>query len=348
MSVISSRNLFIDSSSDVGQGDNFTLQLGPNGIHAGDGQLIKLSLSYFAMYKSFHGVNTNNCKVKLTADGTSQDLVITNKNYSTVGDIVADFSNSVKNSLLAIAQANGSAATSASVLDAVPLTTETIDSTGDGIMSFQVSFDAAHGITNFILQSFSSEGESYKILGSDRIDDLASTNSSLTCTVESATILKVQGLYPMQRQTDHHIYLRTDLPSTNIETASLSSATGPYQSHTLGSNILGFFEVDHEYIHFESFTDSEFFLVLTQRNLSSIRLFLTDAKNRPLGRGAGSGSKTAAGSGSSQSTLGNLSFKALIRIDTVQATIPRMLNSKPTPRFVNAKKTGVLTHLDSE
>ena len=150
----------------------------------------------------------------------------------------------------------------------------------------------------------------------------------------------------MQRATDSHICLRCSLPNTNIETASFSAATGPYASHTLTSNILAMIPVDIEYVSFTSSTDGEFFLNLTTQTMSAIRLFLTDHKNRPLGRNAGSGSKTAAGTGTAQSTLGNLSFRAIIRVDVVQVTIPRELRSKPVPQPLPARLTnGILNDL---
>lgn len=344
MQVVSSRNFFIDTSSDLnGQaGDNVTLHLGGNGIRASDGQLLRISVMSFAMYRNFHGVNQNNSKVSLEIDGAAIDIAITLKNYATVGDIVSDFANKVKAAALAHAQTNGSSATNCSVLDAVPLSSETMASTGDRLMSFNLSFDQAHNIGEFKLRCFTSQGESFAILGGDRLAD-TSSDSSLDCSVESATVLRVVGRYPMQRHTDHHVFLRTDLPSTNIETSSLQSATGPFSTHTLGSNILGQFEVDTEYVHFNSATDSEYFLVLTQRSLSTMRLFLTDSKNRPIGRLTGSGNRTAAGTGDAQSTTGNLNFSCMLRIDVLQVTTPRTLQTnfaKSTP--VNPKDTGPL------
>ena len=48
--VLSSRNLFLDSSDGVGQGDNFTLELSRDSITAGDGQQLKLTLINFKLY----------------------------------------------------------------------------------------------------------------------------------------------------------------------------------------------------------------------------------------------------------------------------------------------------------
>ena len=64
MSVIASRNLYIDSSSDVGQGDNFTLQLGGDSIRAGYGQVLKMTLVNFNMYNNSYKVNETNNKIE--------------------------------------------------------------------------------------------------------------------------------------------------------------------------------------------------------------------------------------------------------------------------------------------
>lgn len=158
---------------------------------------------------------------------------------------MSDFADNVKSAALAHVEAAGSSATTCTVLDAVPLGSETMSSTGNRLMAFNLSFDQIHNITAFKLRCFSSHGESFAILGGDKLVD-ASAGSSFDCSRESTTVLRVVGRYPMQRHTDHHVFSQTDLPSTNIETASLQSATGPFNTHTLASNVLGQFEVDTE------------------------------------------------------------------------------------------------------
>ncbi len=133
-SIVSSRNLYIDSSADVGSGDNFTLQLGPHQLHAGDGKLLRLTLMSFDMYRNFYGVNVNNSKATLsavTSGGTSTaNLVIANKNYARLGEITETFAEQVRAALLTIAQANGSSASTATVVDPLPANTEAITATG--------------------------------------------------------------------------------------------------------------------------------------------------------------------------------------------------------------------------
>ena len=339
--VITSRNLFIDTSSDLNgsRGDDITLQLGADSLHAGSGQQLKLTLAYFSMYRDWYSINLNNSKVRLTTDNNATEILILNQNYRTYGDIVAQFAQQVAAQVLADAQAKGSTATACNVLDALPLPSTLVNSTGNRIMSFTLSFDQAHTLSVFRLQSFSAVGESYEVLGGNRILDDTDTTSSFSVAIASATELTVTGLYPMQRSTDSHICLRCSLPNTNIETASFSAATGPYNTHTLSSNILAMIPLDVEYLGFTSTTDNEFFLYLTTQQLSAIRLFLTDHKNRPLGRPVGSSSQTAAGTGTAQSTLGNLSFRAIIRVDIIQQTVPKMLNTKLPPQNLPARLT---------
>ena len=75
------------------------------------------------------------------------------------------------------------------------------------------------------------------------------------------------------------------------------------------SDILGRVVVDREYVQYTAQTGREFFLDIHQKNMSNLRLKLTDSRNRPLVR---------SGSGTQQATLGNLEFSAVIRIDVIK------------------------------
>ena len=84
------------------------------------------------------------------------------------------------------------------------------------------------------------------------------------------------------------------------------------------------FQLSHEFIHFDSLGSEEFTETLRSKELNSIKFFLTDRRNRSLGE--------------------RISFSAVIRIDIVQLTIPRMLKVPPDP-LPNLKLEGVMTHL---
>ena len=140
--IISSRNLFIDTSADLNgsQGDNLTLQLGADSIHAASGQQLKLTLSYFSMYRKWYSININNSKVRLTTDANATELVIPSLNYRTYGDIVTAFAEQVRAQALADAVAQGSTAGNATVVDLFPAPTILVNSTSDRIMSFTTSY----------------------------------------------------------------------------------------------------------------------------------------------------------------------------------------------------------------
>ena len=326
--VLNSLNFFVDTSRDLGQGDDATVHLQDNSIAAGDGQLLKVSLSEFTMYKSFYGVNANNGKFRLTADADVTELELAPGNYRTVSDVAAEFAEQLR------ARLHTNTGVACTVVDLKPTSGTLINSTDDRIISFEIDFGSSnHGLSTFRVQCFTAVSDSYALLGGNRIDDDTSTASSFEVSIHSSTQLRVKAYYPAQRSTESHIYVRTDLRSNNVETASLSAATGPYSAHTLSSNILAKVPVDIEFVQFSNAgSTDEFFVTLAQRGLSSMRLYLTDSKGRPLGRPAGSGSKTAAGSGSAQSTLGNLSFTATLRIDVIQASQPNELQTPSIPR----------------
>jgi hypothetical protein len=88
----------------------------------------------------------------------------------------------------------------------------------------------------------------------------------------------------------------------------------------------------------------EFFINIRQKMVSNMRLRLTDRHNRPLGRSFGSPAYTASGSGTNQSTLGNLSFSSVIRVDVIQQRHIKELESEPVPQTTASRFDNVLTH----
>ena len=61
--ITSSYNLFIDSSNGhntQSKGDDYMVNLQDSGVHAGEGEHIRMSLSNFSMAKNFTDINENN------------------------------------------------------------------------------------------------------------------------------------------------------------------------------------------------------------------------------------------------------------------------------------------------
>ena len=104
--IIHNRNLFIDTTSGAGKGDEFNLELGANMLQAADGQFMRLTLVNFNMYNNLYNVNATNNQFRIVSrygppQNTSQFLglstlnSIPSKNYKTCGDIALAFAQAV-------------------------------------------------------------------------------------------------------------------------------------------------------------------------------------------------------------------------------------------------------------
>ena len=115
------------------------------------------------------------------------------------------------------------------------------------------------------------------------------------------------------------VYIRAPgVQNTNIETQGLRNSSDNHNSDVAHSNILGRAVVEsQEWIQFTAQSERDFFIDIHQKQLNVLRLQLTDSKNRMIGRN-NAGGNTATGTGTEQSTLGNLSFSAVIRFDIIK------------------------------
>lgn len=191
--------------------------------------------------------------------------------------------------------------------------------------------------TGVIIQCERSAGESYQILGGNRLDESSTTFQSFEVTVTAQTVT-VKGFFPMQRMSDPYVYVRCENVSNGLEMGVLDSAKGVPNADVINSNILGKVFRDVEFISYHSQTGDEYFINLQQRRLSHLHLFLTDSKGRRLGRLTGDTSNTAAGRAGSaedsfasdnQATTGNLYFTAVVKVDVIRVRTPQGLQSAP-------------------
>jgi hypothetical protein len=243
----------------------------------------------------------------------------------------------------------------------------------------------AHGLNALAIQSYASKGDFANLFGGLRQDDEASTsfqsfktefynvgavaaipaangNPAVAAVVGTASGIRIKGFFPMQRTTDPYVYLRCNLSqSGGLESATLASDTiksSSTNSDLTASNILAKLKRDVEFISYDNSFGDEYFINLQQRKLSTMKLYLADSKNRPLGRRSDTdtGNKgTAAGlqkiesnklvfDNQTQSTLGNLFFTAVLRVDIVKMSDPKKLETSPLPLPLPARKaqTGVV------
>ena len=364
--IVNSFNIFIDTekSSLVGdrtsQGDDTKIHFEGQTIEAKDGELIRISLLNFTMFNNTYMVNQNNGRFNIRGtDGTAfnETVSIAHKNYLNLKDLATAFATSVATELT-----SQTVATSFELTSIAPATT-TMGSTDDRLLEITLTAKnaggstIAHGLTELHIQIPESVGDAYCLLGGLRQDDTTDTDfNSLIVTAASiasgATTVTIQGYFPMQRLTDPYVYLRCNNAQNGLEMSVLSNDRGRYNADIINSDILAKVFKDVEYISYNSATGDEYFMNLQQRKLSNLRLFLTDSKGRKLGRlssqrdnGTAAGKETASDFDNKfQSTLGNLYFTAVLRVDIIKMFEPAKLQSvgvKPPP---NARESqSVLT-----
>jgi len=369
--VVNSFNMFIDTekSNLVGdrqsKGDDVQIHFEGQSIVGGDGENIRLSLLNFNMFNNIYQINVNNSRfiVRGTAsvsNGTGtfiDELNIPRKNYKTINEIAFEFGQVIKNYI----EGKDNASVASYSVVSLPTVANgfAVGETGDRLLDVTLtSKDAggnvvAHGLQAFTIQMEAATGETYHILGGNRQDDTGDTTfQSLKVTIATNTI-RVQGFYPMQRTSDPYVYLRCNNAQSGLETSVLSSDRGSLPNDVVNSDILARMFRDTEYITYESATGEEYFINLQTRKLSNLRLFLTDSKGRKLGRknvekqdGTGSGlagSSATAGSddfeSKFQSTLGNLFFTAVIRVEILKTASPAKLQTEGIRPALPASKT---------
>ena len=145
--IVHSRNLYIDTSSGSGRGDNFNLELGANRIAAQDGQFLRLTLVNFNMYNQLYPVNATNNQYRIVSKYNSGSQTITTvknlpaKNYKTCGEIALAFAQQVQAQVQAdarVAAGNNSLTTTlsgATTTDVQPPTGETFGQQSDRMLS---------------------------------------------------------------------------------------------------------------------------------------------------------------------------------------------------------------------
>jgi hypothetical protein len=355
-------NLFVDSerSSILGhgqsKGDDVHIHMEGNSVEAGDGEIIRVCASQFTMFNNlYHIDDTNNTiRVLLSDTATPFHMHLTCRNHKDYTSLVTDFATV----LAAELKAKQSTVHKFHVDEGLIHPSESVGSAATRLLSFTLHAQDTgngpvnHGLDGIIIQCMGDEGDSYAVLGGERIDKSTSVVSSFHITAATSTIT-VQGYFPMQRMSDPYVYVRCENTSNNLEQSVLSSGGGSSSADVVNSNILLKASRDVEFIAHSAQNGNEFFLNLQQRRLSHLRLFLTDSKGRRLGRMTHGG--TAAGRRGedgallkdTQSTLGNLFFTAVLRIEVLRVRNPMKLESAPPPFPTRARESqSVVTWTD--
>lgn len=357
--ILETHNIFIDTSSankeSGSRGDDFQLHLNTQSVDASRNQFIRLTLNDFSMYKTFTDVNDNNrVFTTKTTNGTPATrtfkAALPKKNYDTIFEIASAFSNIIGKEILT---STSGAATAVIISDLTPDATTSINGTTDNIIRFSITtqnggIDVAHGLTRFLIQFEEEEGDIFALLGGNRLYEDSEVLSSILVDLTSANVIHFKCLYPAQRSTTSHIYLRTSLTTGASETASLGQEKNIELAQEVSySNILAKIPVNTEFCTFSSNTGKEYYVDLHQKHLNNIKLYLTDQHNRRIGRRpASSGLKTASGVDNTnaieQSTLGNLNFNCVIRVDIVNGGPINEVHFPIDQPQIPIRKSGIL------
>ncbi len=336
-------NLFINTDRNIssgGTGDAVSLPLGQTPIVAGDDEHIRLTLDQFSMRKSWHDINLNNNRVLLTRPGVgSMELQLA------VGDY--DFDISLFQSV--VAEQLGAALNSLygegtfTKIDLDPEKAGAMELTQ--LLLFQFNAPTITDDNAPYIQCYTGMGDSYKVLGGKRIvgtptvlpnphplqpvvEPVTNAFQSLKISITADGVFNVGGFYKCDLTPETHVYLAIDNQvSHNIATASHTVGDTPDpladKPEMQSSRILAAIPIDTHYARYVSGVDRQYFMDLASRVASDLRVVLVDSVGRRFPF-----------VDFNQGTLGDRSFKAVIRVDVIKGNKTGTLKSKPTPKAV--------------
>ena len=370
--IVRSYNLWIDTVAHERRqekGDYFTLALGSQPIDADSGQFIRLTLNNFYMPKVWNTINRTNNLTNLKfinfpaiPTGQNQPTIIPHNNYRNIYDLAEAYMDNVVSSMQAWEPGGP---TFTPTLDNPPITA-TIPGTTDNIIQFTIEQNIAYtgspAVPDIAVQMFAEDGESYIILGGDRLNANQVNGTSWDVELIWGALppaapgpvgtyplfYRFKARYPALRTSQPYIFLRTALSNFSVETSTYAEPPQlvPPSADVNTSAIMAKIPVMTEAAVYDSNYGREYFLNIYNRHISNVFLYITDERNRPLGRLFGSQSLTACGTGDNQSTLGNLYFNAVIRVDVIQQTLPQEKLFEPIPNPLNPKTSGLLLNPD--
>lgn len=322
--VISSFNIFVDSGRYItsqSKGDHVHIPLSDTPISCADNQFLRLTLQDFNMVKNFPNVNTNNSMFRIKYNDSQvgeviETVFLAHKNFKNVRDLAEEFAMSFAKGIEALTK--GPLLGHVQSIDVVSTTIILPESNSNAfgnsnnLIAFRAQFSGPPPAATDLAVLFKVEdGDAYELLGGKKITNTNQVANSVEIVEDTGfpNTLIVKCPYPAQRFTEEHVYLRTDLPSTNLQTMSYSSGNsdGNNGIHIGPSRILGKIPIGEAICQFHSSTGNEYTLNLKQKNFTMMELHLTDSHGRPLPY-----------DNPEQAVNGNLNFKCTIKVETIQ------------------------------
>ena len=265
---------------------------------------------------------------------TDAALYLTSYDYASKNSLALQFAN-----ILAPALATASGVD----LSAIPIPTTGVDAITppqsgdtDNIIRFRVDFVAPHGLTSVLVRTLVQDGDIFEVLGTNRIrktDNTPAWNLKNSLTVDLAPAsaadpsnsIMITCPYNCQLSSQQNVYLRTDTNNTNIQTESFNAENTDVVGATQlsSSRILAKMIIDNDFVNFTTGTQMEYFVNLTSRQLTFLRLYITDSHGRHIPQNvqrvlAGDTGNDPLIPPVNQLTLGNRSWEAAIKVDILQ------------------------------
>ena len=299
--LVSSQDIYLStqqsgSASAVGQDDGFNryrMSLNTAPLKTNDKQFARLCLAQFSAYRNFFFVNKYNSRLRIQyTKGGAQDKVInlTHQDYSNLGAIASEL---VTQLIAGFGTGGGAFTFQAKTGTQTPPAGYTKGSTGTGIfgVTLESPSGAAHGISDLKIkcEQYYDEnddtvfGDSYALLGGNRITSATSTESSFVVDVSTtADEIVITGHFPMQRSTTQYLYLSCSENTSNLESQNLSTSQPVKDTHIVSSSIIAKIPINNEVIGFQSDTSTPFFVELDNRHISEILFEVKDHHNRTI------------------------------------------------------------------
>jgi len=331
--VVQSYNIFLDTERNINatsDGNSIMLSLNQTPITCADNQYIRMTLQSFSMYKSFTNVNKNNNIFRITQAGaptpqTDLALYLPSLDYQNLNTLATTFA-TVLGDQLALDIGGGITYTIPTA--GVNALTPPPSGDTDNIITFTLKFSANHGLTQLLIRTLIEDGDVFEVLGTNRIR--ASPTSppappwtllnSLTVDLTTLDEVQVSCLYNAQLSSQQNMYLRTDINNTNIQTESFVSGNSDITTTTSlsNSNILARMVIDNKFVNFTTGTQMEYFVSLTTKQITHLRLYITDSHGRDIPENVKTTNNLPLNPPVYQSTLGNRSWEGVLKVDIVQ------------------------------
>jgi hypothetical protein len=305
--LISSQDIYVStqqsgSASAQGSDDGFNrfrIAMNSNPLTTGNNQYGRLSVTQFSAYRNFYYVNEWNNKVWLhytQSDGQNITKIIelTKGDYSTIGDIAAEFTTQLIADFAAAATFTVKAGTQS------PIAGFTKGDSGTGIFGVTLETSgAAHGLTNVRLQcrqylqdpnltpvsrpqGLYGFNDSYALLGGKRIGAQDETANSFTVVNGATDELVITGFYPLQRTTTQYLYMSCSENTSNMESQNISAAQPLSDTHIVSSSIIAKIPINDTLIGFQQDQSTPFFVELDNRHISEILFEIKDHHGRTV------------------------------------------------------------------